>query len=243
MTKALVGTAGWSIPRIDSEHFPDMGSSLQRYSARLPCAEINSTFHRPHRPSTYERWAGEVPDSFRFAVKLRRTITHDQRLASTEALVSAFLEEIAPLGGKAAVLLVQLPPSLAFDAAVAGAFFTHLRKATRLLLACEPRHASWFGAEADAMLAEEEVARVAADPVRVDGAGTPGGWRGFSYYRLHGSPVPYRSSYEDERLLGYADAIGRDRAAGRDGWCIFDNTASSAAMGNALRLSELLTSR
>jgi uncharacterized protein YecE (DUF72 family) len=72
--------------------------------------------------------------------------------------------------------------------------------------------------------------------------GDPGGWRGLTYYRLHGSPVPYRSSYEVERLEAYARAMAEDLKAGRDVWCIFDNTASSAATGNALDLKKLLAS-
>jgi uncharacterized protein YecE (DUF72 family) len=243
MSAARIGTAGWSIPRADAERFPEEGTSLTRYAAQFSAAEINSTFHRPHRPATYERWAADVPGNFRFSVKLRRTITHDQRLTGTETLVESFLEEIAGLGDKAALLLIQLPPSLAFDDVIASAFFEHLRSRTDLALACEPRHASWFTGGAAALLAEMKVARVAADPAKSEGAGTPGGWSGFSYYRLHGSPVPYRSSYEEERLAAYAQAIAADLAVGRDVWCIFDNTASSAAMGNALRLSELITSR
>jgi uncharacterized protein YecE (DUF72 family) len=243
VTRARIGTAGWSIPRDLAEGFPEAGSGLQRYAARLGVAEINSTFHRPHRPATYERWASEAPDGFRFSVKMRRTITHDQRLAGTEALVEAFLAELAGLGDKAAVLLVQLPPSLQFEAAVARAFFAHLRDRTSLALACEPRHPSWLEQEADALLADMEVARVAADPDKPPGARLPGGWNGLRYFRLHGSPVPYRSSYEEDRLADYARQIAAELALGRPVWCIFDNTASSAATGNAIRLGELLTSR
>ena len=47
-----IGTAGWSIPRDVADHFPADGTSLERYSARFPVAEINSSFHRSHRPST-----------------------------------------------------------------------------------------------------------------------------------------------------------------------------------------------
>jgi uncharacterized protein YecE (DUF72 family) len=80
---------------------------------------------------------------------------------------------------------------------------------------------------------------VAADPARVEQASVPGGWRGLVYYRLHGSPVTYRSSYDDGRLEGYAAQL---RAAAEDAqtWCIFDNTASSAATADALALSRLI---
>jgi uncharacterized protein YecE (DUF72 family) len=78
---------------------------------------------------------------------------------------------------------------------------------------------------------------VAADPARVPAAAEPGGWRGLSYFRLHGSPAMYRSSYRDGRLEGYASAVA---AAPEPAWCIFDNTASSQATGDALALMALL---
>jgi uncharacterized protein YecE (DUF72 family) len=240
MAEARIGTAGWSIPLAKADAFPAEGTSLERYSSRFACAEINSSFHRPHRPATYERWAAAVPADFRFSVKLAKTITHKQRLIDSHALLESFLAEISGLGDKAAVILVQLPPSLQFDAAIAGPFFRYLRAGTQAALVCEPRHASWFEDAADTLLKDHRVARVAADPVKAEGAGEPGGWRGLSYYRLHGSPVPYRSSYEPERLQTYARAMYEDMEAGRDVWCIFDNTASSAATANALDLQEML---
>ncbi len=227
----------------DAATFPAEGTSLERYAARFGCAEINSSFHRSHRPATYERWAQSVPEGFRFAAKLAKTITHKQRLVDAEDLIASFVEEVAALGASLQVILVQLPPSLAFDSIVASAFFDKLSACTPLQLVCEPRHPSWFETDADVLLAERSIARVAADPAKVPAAAVPGGWRGLSYYRLHGSPVPYRSSYEPERLEAYARSISADLEAGRDVWCIFDNTASSAATGNALDLQELLEQR
>jgi uncharacterized protein YecE (DUF72 family) len=235
-----IGTAGWSIPTDAADRFPAEGSSLQRYAARFRCAEINSSFHRSHRMETWTRWAAAVPDGFRFAAKLSKAITHKQRLVNAEQLLAAALEELAGLGSKLGVILVQLPPSLAFDSAVAASFFGRLRERWERGIACEPRHASWFEAEADALLAGERVARVAADPARTEAGARPGGWRGLSYFRLHGSPVPYRSSYDDGRLEAYAEAIAAERGEGREVWCIFDNTASSAAVGDALKLIGLL---
>jgi uncharacterized protein YecE (DUF72 family) len=241
--EARIGTAGWSIPVKDAPGFPEEGTSLGRYASRFSCAEINSSFHRSHRPGTYERWRDSVPDDFRFSVKLAKTITHKQRLVEAEELLDAFLREISGLADKAAIILIQLPPSLAFDPAVAEPFFDRMRRGTNAGLVCEPRHASWFEEGADALLAERHIARVAADPAKVEAAAHPGGWRGLSYYRLHGSPVPYRSSYEPERLQAYARAMAADLAEGREMWCIFDNTASSAALGNALDLQALLGGR
>jgi uncharacterized protein YecE (DUF72 family) len=233
---AIVGTAGWSVPARNAGNFPREGSALQRYAARFSGVEINSSFHRPHRASTWARWAESVPDSFRFAVKMPKSISHERKLTGCPDLVEAFLDEIGPLGGKLGVVLLQLPPKLAFDKALAEAFLQPLAARAAAGIACEPRHPSWFGGEADRLLRRIGVARVAADPAVVPAAALPGGWRGLSYWRLHGSPAMYRSSYDGACLDAYAERIGVELRAGRSVWCMFDNTASSAATGNALEL-------
>src|SRR5687767_2122282 len=142
--KVFVGTAGWSIPRIAAHHCPGEGTHLQRYAQILPCAEINSSFHRPHPISTYAKWAASTPADFRFAVKMPRTITHDQRFLRVRPLLEAFLVETAGLKRKRGPVLVQLPPSFAFDKRLAGRFFTLLRSLYSGQIACEPRHPTWF---------------------------------------------------------------------------------------------------
>lgn len=233
-----IGTASRAIPRELAERFPAEGSSLARTAARFSATELNSSFHRSHRRSIYERWASEVPDDFAFSVKLPKEITHKRRLLDCEPLLDAFTDEAGGLGAKWAVSLVQLPPSFVFDAAVAARFLGALAARATPAVACEPRHPSWFEPEADALLAEWRVARVAADPARVPAATAGGGWPGLLYIRLHGSPVIYRSSYDAHALARHAAALARARHAGAQAWCIFDNTASSAAVGNALDLAD-----
>jgi len=230
-----IGTAGWSIPRQVADMFPADGSALERYAARFPVVEINSSFHRPHRASTWERWRDSVPEAFRFSVKLPKTTTHERKLRDCEALLDEFASQAGALGEKLAVVLVQLPPKLGFEPDIAGVFFEALASRFTAAIACEPRNPGWFTPQAEALLEAHRVARVAADPARCDGAGAPGGWRGLSYWRLHGSPRMYRSSYAD-RIADYAQKLQAE-AASRETWCIFDNTASSAAASDALALS------
>jgi uncharacterized protein YecE (DUF72 family) len=236
----VIGTAGWSIAAREAEQFPREGSALERYAARFAGVEINSSFHRPHRPATWQRWGESVPSGFRFAVKVPKTITHERRLADCAELAARFLAEASGLGDKLAILLVQLPPSLAFDAGLAGDFFADLALRSAARIACEPRHPSWFEGAADALLERLRIARVAADPAIVPDAALPGGWRALAYWRLHGAPRIYRSAYQAARLDDYARQLRAEAKQGRDAWCMFDNTASSAATGDALALSERL---
>jgi uncharacterized protein YecE (DUF72 family) len=235
-----IGTAGWSIPRACVGAFAGEGATLERYAGRFSAAEINSSFHRPHRPDTYARWAAAVPSGFRFAVKAPRAITHERRLVDPDAALDRFLGEIQPLGEKMGPLLVQLPPSLAFDPAVAQKFFTALGERHSGPVVCEPRHATWFEPEADALLCGFAVARVAADPARVPRAAEPGGFPDLAYYRLHGFPVIYRSAYDGTFLDGLAAKLARHANRGVPAWCIFDNTMLGAATANALALLDRL---
>lgn len=204
---------------------------LARYARVFDAVEINSSFYRPHRRATYERWAGSTPDGFRFAAKLPRAITHGMRLVLKGPDLDAFLDQTAGLGPKRGPILIQLPPSLAFRAEVADAFFRTMRGVCDANLACEPRHPSWFAAEAGDLLSFHKVARVAADPAIVPQATEFGGWPGLRYVRLHGSPEIYHSNYGPDAL---AAIVARIKRPAVETWCVFDNTALGAATANAL---------
>ena len=171
-----VGTAGWNIPREAASDFGTEGSHLERYARRLRCTEINSSFYRPHSFTTYAKWAGATPPDFRFSVKLTRDITHIRKLRRARLPLERFLTETGGLGEKRGPILVQLPPSHAFDARVVARFFEGFRRSYAGPIVCEPRHATWFTAAGDALLKRYHVARVAADPALACGAQDPGGW-------------------------------------------------------------------
>lgn len=233
-----IGTAGWAIPREHAAPFPAEGAGLARYAQVFDAVEINSSFHRRHKPETWVRWAATVPARFRFAVKLPKTITHVRKLAGAREELEIFLADVAGLGEKLGPLLVQLPPALAFEARRARTFFALLRSLHGGEVACEPRHASWFEPAADELLRAAGIARVAADPPRAVGGDRPGGDTAFAYLRLHGSPTVYRSAYGGERLGALAARLRALPNAARS-WVMFDNTASGAATADALALISL----
>ncbi len=240
----LIGTAGWSIPGALATAFPGAASHLERYAEALRATEINSSFYRRHRRSTYAGWAAKTPAHFRFSIKLPREISHTRKLIDFAEPLDAFIEQVEGLGAKLAVVLIQLPPSLMFDDKAAPAFFETLRARLdpAVAIAAEPRHPSWFSPDIEAYLASHHIARVAADPVLVPGCEKPGGWSGLVYRRLHGSPRVYYSAYHEQHLAALAQAIGQEQADGTPSWCIFDNTASGAALANAIELQTLLGS-
>ncbi|MFN7953514.1 MAG: DUF72 domain-containing protein [bacterium] len=230
-----VGVAGWAIPSPVKERFGAEGSALERYATSLTAVEINTTFYRMHEPATFARWAASVPKHFRFAVKVAREITHVRRLADCDEPLARFFEGVRELGGKLGPILLQLPPSLVYDDGVARTFFHKLRAIHDGAVACEPRHGSWFSSAAGRALVEHRIARVAADPAPTTAGSEPGGHDSLAYYRLHGTPQMYHSSYPRPFLRGLAERLLAERSnAGV--WVIFDNTAAGAAAANALAL-------
>jgi uncharacterized protein YecE (DUF72 family) len=239
MGSLYMGTAGWSIPAACASHFPTDGSHLERYAQVFNAVEINSSFYRPHLPATYRKWADAVPADFRFAVKVPRTISHQAKLKACQPLLDAFLAPVEELGKKLGCLLLQVPPSLAYDPDIALPFFDLLRQMYRGPVACEPRHASWFSGPAGRALRAQRIARVAADPARHPRAALPAGDRSMQYLRLHGSPRMYYDAYPDNVLEGISRRLLRPDSRTDARWCIFDNTALGHATANALALVEL----
>jgi len=235
-----IGCAGWNVRKEQAELFADHGTHLERYASRFGCVEVNSSFYRPHRLSTYQRWAASTPQDFRFAIKFPRQVTHERRLRSAQAHIEQFAGEVAGLEEKLGAVLVQLPPSFQFDSAIAGEFFRELRVHITCPVACEPRHPSWFNATAEALLQQHRIARVAADPSIVPAAAAPGGHLECVYFRWHGSPRMYYSAYDEAVLRKLARESHTASTAAKTVWCILDNTAVGAAVENAVKLDELI---
>lgn len=234
-----IGCAGWSLASSVQHDFPSQGTHLERYSRVLPAVEINSSFYRLHRAATYARWRDSVPEAFRFSVKVPRSITHRLRLANADAELLEFLDSASNLQHKLGCLLLQLPPSLQFIPSVARDFLCTLRSSFAGDIVCEPRHVTWAGPEANEMLAQFRIVRVAADPPVVPIPSSPTG-ADMVYFRLHGAPEIYHSAYSNEFLERLAIELANHVQLGRRVWCILDNTASGAAIPNALFLAARL---
>ncbi len=121
-----------------------------------------------------------------------------------------------------------IPSPYAREFPVAG---THLQRYAA--------HRSWFTAQADNLLAAQGIARVAADPPRSPGDGAPGGARALAYYRLHGAPQTYYSNYDSNAFARLGRTLAMSRLQAAQTWCIFDNTAAHAALGNAISVQRM----
>ena len=239
MREIYIGTAGWSVPTGCASSFPSKGTHLERYGSTFDCVEVNSSFYRPHRHITWTRWAESTPANFRFSVKMPRTLTHDSGLICHREQLLPFLDQIRLLGERLGPVLIQLPPSQAFESELAETFLETIRaEFPDGQLVIEPRHITWFSSEADRLLSNLCIARVVADPPICTASLRPSGDPSLVYLRLHGSPRIYYSSYEDAFLERIASLIAEHSSAMV--WCIFDNTALGHATANALQLSHIV---
>lgn len=265
-----VGVSGWSYPRWRGNFYPRglrYTAELSYVASRMNALEVNASFYRLQRPTTYARWAEETPSAFRFAVKGSRYITHVRSLRDVRVPLANFLAS-GPLvlGKQLGPVLWQLPASLGYDEDLVSAFLSLLPRTTAeaaalarehdarvadgtgwtsagedlpLRHAVEPRHPSFGSPAALSALALHQVALVVAD--------SAGEFPAFdqvttdlTYVRLHGPEQLYRGGYDDERLERWAARIRRWHEMTGDAWVFFDNDADSRAPYDAAALSTRL---
>ena len=242
--KIYIGTAGWALPPQVHDQFVGEGTNLEKYARFLNAAEINSSFYRDHKPETYRKWAASVTPDFRFAVKLNKYFTRDKKLTEAGDKLKETIDPILELEDKLGALLIQLPGKLEFNPKIAEKFFKELRHSYDGEVVLEPRSMSWVTRDAADILTSYSISKVLADP---EPCRMPKRLRSqvefMAYFRLHGSPEMYKSSYSPEILGRLAQQISNTYNSGSPVWCIFDNTTFGHALSNALDLNFMLENR
>jgi uncharacterized protein YecE (DUF72 family) len=194
------GTSGYSYKEWKGSFYPAKlapSAMLAYYAERLPSVEINNTFYRMPKREVVAGWASQVPESFRFAVKVSQRITHHKRLVEVEQELDHLLGQLEPLGDRLGLLLVQLPPNLRQDLARLERFLDHL--AGRVRAAFEFRHESWLADAVLACLRDRGAALVASESD--DGEATLRETARFGYLRLR------RSDYGARELAAWVDRL------------------------------------
>lgn len=158
--KVLIGTSGWSYRDWVGPFYPEGTPAreyLSHYARQFPVVEVDSTFYAQPRQKSVENWARQTPDSFRFALKVPRTVTHGtdseradlaRVLRDRDGEVERFLENLEPLGERLACLVFQFPYFRVREMAAAdflerlGATLERLPRDRRA--AVEIRNKSWI---------------------------------------------------------------------------------------------------
>ncbi|HWP31764.1 MAG TPA: DUF72 domain-containing protein [Fimbriimonadales bacterium] len=238
--RAFVGTSGWQYDHWKDILYKGVPKSkwLSHYAKIFPAVEVNASFYHLLKKETYERWAEETPDEFRFCIKGNRFLTHNKKLEAPEESIELEKSRASGLGKKLAVVLWQMPRSLRKDIEKLIRFAEALKawKSTRHAL--EFRRKEWFDDETANCLKRYGLANVISDakdwPM----------WEAVTtdlvYIRLHGHEQTYVSSYSDKELRNWAKKIDVWLEEGKEVYVFFDNDAAGAAPPNALKLMKLL---
>lgn len=122
-----IGISGWRYAPWRGVFYPSKlahKKELAFAASIFPTIEINGTFYSLQRPNNFEDWARETPDSFIFAVKGSRFITHMKRLKDIKVpLANFFASGLLRLGPKLGPILWQFPPNFQFNPQKLEAFF------------------------------------------------------------------------------------------------------------------------
>jgi uncharacterized protein YecE (DUF72 family) len=159
-----IGTSGYSYKEWKGTFYPEAlkaNEMLAFYAQRLGTVEINNTFYRLPTRSLLEGWSAQVPDAFRFVLKVSQKITHFKRLKGVDEETGYLVETAGVMGEKLGALLVQLPPNFASAPERLQAFLGLLPAGMRAAL--EVRHASWKNPEVLALLEKRGVALVTSE--------------------------------------------------------------------------------
>lgn len=225
------GTAGWTVPKIAADSFPEEGTHLDKYAKVLNAVEINSSFYRDHQSKTYKKWADSTPENFKFSVKLNKRFTHSKDFEFDPEDLLECLDGIKGLGEKWGVLLIQFSAGKKFNYKQANLLYKTIRKKFKGPMVLEARNTGWLSDESLELIKKYNISKVTADPEKCPGD-VPGE---IKYYRLHGSPLIYKSDYDQEYL---EELFVEMSAHDGDVWCIFDNTQFGHATNNAVTIMQ-----
>jgi uncharacterized protein YecE (DUF72 family) len=236
-----IGTSGWSYDHWTKVLYPPGLASARRlshYVEEFDTVELNASFYRWPKDSTFTGWREQLPNGFAMSVKAHRGLTHYRRLAAPEPWIERFERCWQLLGDRHGVLLVQLHPEQRRDDARLDGFLAGVP--TSIRVAVELRHPSWDDPAVYALLETRRAAYVV-----MSGAGLPCIPRATTdlvYVRMHG-PDPdamYTGSYSTEEIRIWAERIGQWNIEGRDVWIYFNNDPHGHAVRNARVLRGLV---
>jgi uncharacterized protein YecE (DUF72 family) len=239
VSETRIGCSGWNYAHWREVFYPQgvpESRWLEHYAGSFDTVEINASFYRLPTRSSAERWAAATPESFVFAVKASRYLTHVKRLRGVGEGVALLFERIEPLAdeGKLGPILWQLPENFHRDDKRLADALTQLPPGRH---AFEFRHESWFVPEVEELLREHDVALVVGDsPKRPFQTLTrTADWM---FARLH-QGRGRDGNYTPAQLREWAERVRSWRKEG-DVYLYFNDDWNGHAVREAARLKELV---
>lgn len=206
------------------------------YCNHFNTIEINSSFYKAPTEKSLEKWFNDSPADFVFTMKAPRLITHYKQLNNCKTDAADFYQLISKgLKEKLACVLFQFPPS-----------FNYTEEKLELLLqtldpnfknVVEFRHPSWWN--------ENVFTQLKAHHIIFSGQSYPKDLpeevivtNPIIYYRFHGKPILYKSTYALSTIKHFISQIPQNTD---EIFVYFNNTWGFGAIENAKQLQALVT--
>ena len=256
MADLIFGTSGWSYKDWVGPFYETSTKMFSHYTRFFNTAEINSTFYRYPSEAMVYGLSRSSPKGFIFSAKLPRLITHEKRLNPEEKVENhllRFLELLNPLKarGKLGCILIQLPPSFAYEKDLENlkAFFEMIPDGYDF--AAEFRNPSWMRRETWKLLTRHNVAYCVVDEPRLPRLVpfVPKATSDLGYFRFHGRNtnwfnVPtserYDYLYTEQELKEFVAPVEDIAEKTRKTYVFFNNCHNGQAAQNAQMMKKML---
>ncbi len=205
------------------------------YCESFNTVELNVTFYRFPRVDDLKSWYSRSPDDFMFTVKAPRLITHFKKFVGVTRELHDFYSTVEKgLGKKLGTVLFQLHPRIVFSEEKLEQIIKSVDQG--FVNVIEFRHVSWWRPDVVKTLKENSIAfcsisypQLPEDLVKSSPT---------VYYRFHGVPKLYLSSYSDKQLTDIVSEIIKKRSVDNV-YIYFNNDIEVAAVDNARTVQRL----
>lgn len=236
--KIYIGCSGFHYKEWKDVFYPNglaQSKWFQFYCQHFNTLELNVTFYKFPTENSLLKWYTTSPENFMFSVKAPKAITHFKKFNDSQRMLEDFYKGIQQgLKEKLGCVLFQLPPQLIYSEELLQKIIDNLNPAFKNVV--EFRHASWWNKLVFQELKKNKIifSGISYPNLPDDVIQTNANL----YYRLHGVPVLYKSSYSEkflEELTGQLHTLKIKEA-----WIYFNNTWGTAAIENAKFLQRCL---
>ncbi len=235
-----IGTSGWSYGHWKGRFYPEKLAKshwFHFYAKHFNTVEINATFYRRFQDKIYHKWREQAPDGFLYVLKVPRLISHQHQLNNVAALITEFCRTSRLLEEKLGLLLLQLPPKMAYKPERLNAALCAFDNPS--LVTVEFRAQCWLTDEVFAIL--EKTGANYCNPDYPEHELTAIVTGDYGYLRLHGRRQWYADNYHATELKLIADTAKKMEADGaKEVFIFFNNDYEAFAPANAIALLQLI---
>lgn len=230
--KWYIGCSGFHYKEWKGIFYPEKLAQknwFEYYSRHFNTLELNVTFYRFPRLAFLEDWHNKSPADFMFSVKAPRLITHYKKFQDVKQLMDDFYNlSRQGLKEKLGPILFQLPASTTYTEERLILLIKSMDPAFENVI--EFRNEGWWQERVMLALRQARICFCGVSYPRLPDEAVIN--NELVYYRFHGIPKLYYSSYEPKELEKVVKAIKKNKRVEK-AFIYFNNTATAAALENA----------